>query len=1154
MRCIRKSRNVSSPGWLFMIARGISIIVLTITSVLTSATTVSGQEASVLATGTWLKLAVTEEGLYRITPEQLRDQGWNPDEIDPAALQLYGYGGGMLPQPLDTFYYASLPENAVWVAGAEDGRFDDNDYLVFYGQSADRRRYRKQEDQYVPDFQKNLYADTTYYYLTVGPSPGQRTELGAGGAVSDFEVDYYNDYAAYEQDEINLRKPTSGSGREWYGESFATGTSRSFSLGLGNRVSDREVVVTVDVLGTSTAATSFQVSLNGQSLGNLPVPPIEDARYAAKGSAARTTFTANTPSLGEAPLTLGLEYLGSGTAYLNRVIVEASRTLRYAQTPLRFRNLESTQQERTTFRIQSSSNNLLVWDVTDPQRAIRQKVEKDGLAWWFTIATAGVLKEFVAASPEDLLEPTIVGSVANQNLRDGQVPNLVIVSPPEFRSEAERLAQLRRQHDQLTVRVVTPSQIYHEFSSGRQDVSAIRNYLKYLYDTDSTSLSYLLLFGKCSFDYKGYLPNNTNWVPTYESRNSLHPIYSYSSDDYYAFLEDEEGEWEESRSGDHTMDIGVGRLPVKSIQEARAVVDKLIHYATDATTRGRWRNEVVFIADDGDNNKHQRDAEQLTQSLDTAFADYSLTKIYLDAFSQEPLPGGEQSEEASQRIERALKRGALIVNYTGHGSETRWTQENIFNVNTINQLRNYDRLPFFVTATCEFGRYDDPTVVSGAEQLVLSARGGAIGLVTTTRPVFSNSNFLLNRAFYQQIFTLSEVGYPTIGEVFRRTKNDALNGPVNRNFSLLGDPSMKLVYPQDQVVIEQTEVLQGHGSYESRDTLAALDRVRLRGKIVRKEDQKLNADFNGTVTIEVLDKVTITETRGSDGSAMQFTERNSVIHRGRARVRAGQFTLDFVMPKNIVYRAGPAKLTSYAQSDRSDAHGSDLSVVIGGSSRRASEDQTPPRAQLYMDDTTFVAGGITGSNPTLLAHLSDTNGISITPSLGQDLIATLVHQESGQKQQWPLGEFYETDTDTFRSGTITYPLNDLTEGHYTLTLRVGDTYNNITEAETHFVVGDEQRVQVTRFYNYPNPFRQTTTFVVDHNRSGDHLTVDMQVLDNQGRQVIQRQQGYPNSTSRLHIPWEETGLRPGVYVAHIIVRSLTDQLTDEKFHKLIISP
>ena len=371
---------------------------------------------------------------------------------------------------------------------------------------------------------------------------------------------------------------------------------------------------------------------------------------------------------------------------------------------------------------------------------------------------------------------------------------------------------------------------------------------------------------------------------------------------------------------------------------------------------------------------------------------------------------------------------------------------------------------------------------------------------------------------------------------------------------------MKLAYPQDRVIIEQPKVLQGDGTYTLRDTLSALDQVRLTGQVVRKSDQQLNADFNGTVIVEVLDKSTTTQTRGSDGAAMQFEERNSVIHRGRARVRQGQFTLNFVMPKNIVYRIGFGKITAYAQSEQADAHGATRSLLIGGSSGRPSEDDTPPQVRLFMDDTTFISGGLTGSNTILLAQVEDSSGISITTtSLGQDLMATLLHQESGSRLQWPLDEFYETNTDTFQSGTISYPLDNLADGHYILTLRVGDTYNNFTEAQTQFAVGAEKTLQVSAFYNYPNPFQGETTFVVDHNRPGDDLSLHLWIVDEQGRRVARLEQDFPDSPSRISARWAEnppftSGLRPGVYVAHLTVQSLTDQVACEKFQKLIISP
>ncbi len=1113
-------------------------------------------ESSVLARGPWLKVAVTDDGLYRITTDQLRQAGWNPAQINPTQLQLYGYGGGMLPQPLDSAYFSDLPENAIWITGAEDDRLDESDEIIFYGQSPNHLRYHPSGTDYALRHEKNLYADSSYYFLTVGEAPGQRVtttpfEPNGGAPITEYDA-----YAAYENDAFNLRKSDAGSGREWYGESFSGGESRAFPLGLPG-ATDGPVTVSVEVLGTSLSKSSFAVGLNGTGLGTLPVNAIADTRYAAKGAKAQATFMAATNPTGGAGLLVNLTYQGSGTAYLNKIVVETHRPLNYEQS-FTFRSRASTRQQQTTFRLTASPEDLIVWDVTDPQAPFRLELVRQEGGHAFAVRSAGKLREFAAAGLGDLPVATIVGSVAPQNLKDGNVPNLVIVSPPAFRAEADRLAELRRQHDGLSVRVVSLPEIYNEFSSGRQDVTAIRNYMKYLHDTDAAQLKYLLLFGKGSYDYR-FRGGNTNFVPTYESRNSVHPIFSYSSDDYYGFLEDDEGQWEESFTGDHTLEIGVGRLPVKSAAEARVVVDKLVHYATSTRTQGRWRNRVVFVADDGDNNKHQRDAEQLSRAIDTAYASFSTTKVYLDAFPQEALPGGEASPAVNERIERELKQGALILNYTGHGSETRWTQENIFNVNTINQLRNYDQLPFFVTATCEFGRHDDPDQVSGAEQLILSERGGAIGLVTTARPVYSNTNLLLNQAFYAQVFAPQDGKFLTIGEIFRRTKNNALSGPVNRNFSLLGDPSMQLNYPRDRVVLGRPEVQQADGTYALTDTLAALDRVRLTGQVVRRGDGAPLTDFSGSVLVEVMDKTVLTRTRGSNDNPMQFSERKSVIHRGSARVRDGFFVLHFVMPKNIVYQAGSGKISAYAQSDQSDAHGADQTFSVGGSSQRTAEDTTPPQIQLFMDDTTFADGGLTGSRTQLLAHLSDEHGISIaTASLGQEMVATLTHQTTNVTTEWPLDEFYVTDLDTYQSGSVVYPLDNLADGPYTLTLRAGDTYNNFTEAQTTFVVGEEQQLQLTNVYNYPNPFDQSTTFVLDHNRPGDDLSVSLDILDGQGRVVASLAREFPNSATRLEAVWgghqSAQIMLPGIYVARITVQSLSDQQACQKFHKLIISP
>lgn len=1129
------------------------------------------QDSSVLAEGNWYKVAVTKEGLYRLSGSELTDRGIDVSTVSSATIQLFGRGGGMLPQSLTEPRLNDLPEVAVWVEDGGDDQLDADDYLLFYAQSPHRLKFETDNEQnYRATYQKNLYSDTAYYFLTVGGNLGKRVQPAPATNTATWTTDSYREALVHEKEEYNLLETywqigkESGSGREWLGEELSAGEPPvEVSFDAGSWRPDQPVQIHARVVSRSESSAEVQVSVNGNAAGGIALNPVLRGRYTQKGKISQSTLSTN---IGQAEkVTIELTINGSqAKANLDQLILEVERSLVVpTDQPLRFRSTESTNYSATQF-ILNASQAPVVWDVSNPQEPIQVSISALNNQWTFTTATGNQLKEFVAGTSPGFLAPVFSGPVANQNLKGENVPNLVIITGEDLLSEAERLADFRRTFNQLSVQVVTIQQVYNEFSSGAPDVTALRNYLKYLYDRQPGQLQSVLLFGKSSYDYKGYTADNTNVVPIYQSRNSVHPIYSFASDDYYGFLEDDEGEWIESFAGDHTLDIGVGRLPVKTPAEAKVVVDKLIHYQTSEATFGQWRNQVVFVADDGDNDKHQRDAEQLATIVDTSFTSFSIRKIYTDAFEQEKQPNGETAPAVSQEIEDAIKQGALIINYTGHGSETRWAQESILTTSMINSFRNYNRLPFFVTATCEFGRHDSPKEVSGAEKLILSAKGGAIGLVTTSRPVFSNSNFLLNRAFYKEVFQ-RENGKPlTLGEIFRRTKNSGLNGPVNRNFSLLGDPSMVLAYPQAQVNIDRLWVRQANEQFVATDTLRALDYVRLTGTVVSPSTQQVLTTFSGTVEVEVLDKSTLRRTQGNEGTFMQFEERNSVIHRGKARVTDGQFMLDFVVPKNIVYQTGTGKITAYASGsfaeESGDAHGATVDFIIGGSQRPAVSDNVAPTIALFMDDTTFVNGGLTGNSSLLLAQLNDEHGISISSSgLGQAITAELFYEETKESRTFVLSDFYQTDVDNFQSGWIRYPLEGLAAGTYQLRLQAWDTYNNPGEAELAFRVGEEDALRVTSVYNYPNPFSEETRFVLDHNQPGTILDVTIQIYSNQGELVHQMQTTQPEATTRLdNLHWDGrttagAHLPSGIYYANIRIRNPQSNTVEQRSHQLIIA-
>ncbi len=1106
-----------------------------------------GQNSSVLSSGQWAKLGVTSKGIYKIDFQTIREAGFDPASIVTDNIQLFGQGGGMLPQSNQIARPSDLQENALYRVGLEDDSFDATDYILFFSEGPNLE-YINNEGHLV--YQKNLYADTAYYLLTVGTQQGKSVDTIANKGDNHPVIDSYIGYAYHELDLKNILS----SGREWYGELMVSSSPLRISFpNIPPLTSGSTITIISSVLNQSQERASFNFLLNDLNIGAIDASGVGPGTYDDKGVAVIDTFTVSQNEINQqAVFNFEVSYDGAGSGRFNNLQVCYESLLGQYEPATVFRSPSSLNNAFSTFTVNNVSSGTVIWDITDPQNLLIQEFTLVGDQAIFGAQTQ-VLREFVIFSGHDFPVPIASQPVANQDLHGMQVPDLLIVAHPLFKAEAERLAAFRAQNDQLEVQVVSPEEIYNEFSSGRQDVTAIRDFVRHLHQR-SPELKYLLLFGRCSFDYKNITQDNTNYVPTYQSRNSLDPIYSHNSDDYYGFLDDDEGVWSEelSGTGGHILDIGVGRLPVTNVQEAQGIVDKLIHYASNTATLGSWRQDIYYVADDGDFNLHQRDADQLATLVDTTNHDFNVKKIYMDAFPQEQTPNGESADAVNQAIEEAIKKGALIINYTGHGSEFRWADETILDLNTINSWENFDRLPFFVTATCEFGRHDDPKRISGAEKLITNPKGGAIGLVTTSRPVFASKNFILNRAFYEIALNQTETGYPTLGDIFKYTKNDSYTIVANRNFALLGDPSMKLSYPQQNLRI--TEITADESM--PGDTVHALSAVRMKGVVTNSEGEPI-LNYHGTAEVTVFDKETITETLGSEGGrTFTFKERNSVIFRGQASIKSGQFEVNFIVPKNINYQSGRGKISLYALSSNGleDAGGATNSFIIGGSNKNAPLDNTPPQITLYMDDTSFVDGGSTGENTVLLAKITDESGINISNTgIGQDISAQLNYQE-----EFILNDFFKADVDTYQSGWVRYPMDKLKEGKQTITIKVWDVYNNSSNASLEFYVFDGDRLTLNQVLNYPNPFRESTTFLIDHNQPGATLEVAIRIFDIRGKLVHQIFTKYENSPSSIEdTAWNGTNgygieLKSGIYLYQVEVKSLTSGDKNVENKKMIL--
>ena len=739
-----------------------------------------------------------------------------------------------------------------------------------------------------------------------------------------------------------------------------------------------------------------------------------------------------------------------------------------------------------------------------------------------------------------MISPISIRSIPKSNIINHSNPELLIITNQLFIEEAYRLKSLRESVDNLDVMVVSLNHIYNQFSSGNQDVSSIRNFIKYIYNSSLKKLKYVLLFGDCSYDYKDRIPNNTNFIPIYQSYNSSNNIYSYSSDDYFGFLEDYEGHWFENSSGDHNLNVGIGRVPSKSLDEAKSYIDKLYRYSNSQNSSGKWKKNIYLIADDGDNNVHQNDAENHFKLLNSESGDYDIIKIYLDNYIQEIDGGFVTSNEAKNQLNKAVEDGSFILNYIGHGNEFFWTEEKILDENSIFSWKNRTKLPLFLTATCEFGKFDDPLITSGGEMLLNKGDGGAIALLTTTRPVFSQTNFRVNNQFYKNVFKRDGGGYLRLGDIFKLTKNNSLSGSINRNFALLGDPSLKLSYPKFEIKINEIDTLKATGKYI------------ITGKIVDFQNNRIN-DFNGNLSVSLFDKISSKVTLGNESDPFPFLEWEDVIFKGLSTVSNGEFQVEFVVPRNIRYDFGTGKISLYALDTTNYNEASSYSnFIIGGTSENYNNDNSPPKIDIFIDDYNFKSGSSVSKNPLLIVELFDENGLNVTNKNSFQMMSAILDDTIS----FELNKYFTTIKDDFKRGIIRYPLQNLQAGKHKIEIKVSDNYNNISSKSVVFIIVEKNILRISNLMNYPNPFSTQTTFSFDNDEYEKPLDVYLKVYDLRGNLVFDYRKIYEFSPKKVDdIIWDGRDLNnytlpQGIYIYKLHVNNLFDNRSIVLHNKL----
>ncbi|MDO9255225.1 MAG: type IX secretion system sortase PorU [Bacteroidales bacterium] len=1045
---------------------------------------------SVLAHGNWYKIQLNKTGIYKVTYSEIQAMGVDMAAVTPNSIRLFGNGGGLLPEANNASRYDDLTENAIRVVTANQGVFTSGDYILFYGTGPGKITYNKTSRKF--EHTLNIYSDYTYYFLNFDGGVGLRIEDQEQPSLTPtYTCTSFTEGVFYEKDILN----GISSGKDWLGERMDAG-SNIFELPeftFPNVSTGKQSSIRYRVAAQATVKTDFAVNVNGVQVGlpwcyqigiyDFAIERIETKAFSTSTDKVKVSFQYNGG--------------GSSLGYLDWVELNVPRDLKFTGGQMAFADPSSILTGAVTeFQLQASTSNVVVWEVTNPLKVKRVVTSLQGDISKFILHTDS-LRQFVAWDNSSFLTTKYTEKVVNQDLHGIASTDMLIVTNKDFLDQANRLAEHHRTFDGFNVTVATNEQIYNEFSSGAPDIVAIRDFARLLYEKPEAGhkLRYLLLFGDGSYDYKDHIPANTNRVLTFQTKQSLNYVYSYASDDFYGLLDAAEGD-----NAVGFMDIGIGRFPVNTFDQATNAVDKCLFYATNSeASMGDWRNKLLFVADNGNSNTHFSQVEySITPVVSKIAPVFNINKAYIDAFMQVATPSGQRCPDVNSVINTNIENGVLLINYTGHGGETGWAEEGILTIREINAWTNFTHMPVFMTATCEFSRYDDPVRVSAGEQVFLNPVGGGIALFTTTRLANSQTNKDLTIYFYDTLFAKNNGEYPRFGDVIAYAKNMMGNGEASliRNFVLLGDPALKLAYPKYNVI---TTEINGHDVSKYLDTISAMKPVEIKGMVADASGNKLTG-FTGIIDVKVFDKPRTLMTLGGiiNDYPAPYKLQDNYIYQGRATVTNGDFTIKFIAPRDIDYSFGLGKISYYAHNESIDANGYSQQFVIGGSGNE-SADNLGPLISLFMDSQDFVEGGITGSTPTLLAHLSDQSGINtISNAIGHDIVATI---DGDNSTAIVLNSYYSADLDSYSSGQVAYKLSQLTEGIHTLTLKAWDVFNNSSESTISFTVDKNLQISITNMNVYPNPFREEVKVDFETNLFDTQIEAYLEIFNINGSMV-----------------------------------------------------
>lgn len=1050
------------------------------------------QTDSKLSTGKWIKIGITQNGIYKI------DAGWlDKNKIDRASLNpkqvsLYSTASGTLPQDLKVSRPQDLEGIPIYFEGEQDNKWDASDFFIFWGNSPHKIIFDFQKKSWVQEL--HAYSDSSFYFIRLDDPGAKRIEEVKATPGELKSTDYAWSIFHYEPETYNLIQ----SGRQWLGDAFYGTNNKTVQYSLADYKQGINSKLRGRFYSSSVQEGLFSFDVAGNTIESLKIPAISGGRYDNKANFMDLDMWLK-PQIKDNLWSWTINYKNTiGTGYLDFLLLQYPRIF-------------NAKHDNPLYLLPNSTDSSYSISIINTTASTQIWLRNGTSNWSKMIENSSSLKlnvkpesQLLLIDSQKAISPAFIKMLPNQNINKETGYELLIISSPALKEAANALAKYKISSQKIATKVVDTEQIYHEYSGGKQDVTAIRDFIYRQYKSPNSNLKYVILLGDASIDYKGKSVVSTEFekncfVPTYQSMESFKPLLSYSSDDYFGLLNPDEGDWlEGEQTNKKTLQVAIGRIPAKNPSEAHFFVNKLISFIESKKTN-RFKPEVLaWVADDGDANIHIQDAEDFSNLMIQEANDVSIKKLYLDQFEQEMAGGMYTSKKAKDAVISLFNSEADFIHFIGHGSESGWTDEKILTNNDLVGLTNLQHLPFLLTATCQFGRFDDPNQLSGAEISLMSTKGGAIGLISTTRPVFQSSNYLFGQSFYKNLIDRrTQVKY-RMGDLFKETKNNSQTGVINRNISFLGDPTLELPWTGQSITIKTDTIIPGSGKV-------------LEGQLLTNVSTISNAQIRTNLYSPPIKKKTL----GTKTNAYEYFTEGDLIWTSNIQMTDGGFS---VSQKSVPNTKGPLTCKVIGQSNTGEKiiGFKSLPVLISNS---AIIDSKPPSISVLEPESNKFQ--TMNSSFELKIKIEDDN--SLRWANDKNEFAELIVNDTLKIK---LSDYFIPDIGFPQKGIFLYPFKNLKSGNYTFKVNCWDGNYNQQKLifEIKVINSDTNRLEWVIF---PNPMSNRMQLRAIGQIPWDIYQYDLSVYNVIGQLVLLKKGAvtyFSNVDFELQIDWSEEEL------------------------------